>query len=419
MADLKKYVLEKCERAQIAARRMAVADTATKNSALLAMADAIGSQADRIKTENAKDLEVGRDKGLSDALIDRLRLDDKGILGMQDALSEIAEQPDPVGAIEGMVTRPTGIDVGKMRVPVGVVGIIYESRPNVTADAAALCLKSGNACILRGGSEAIHSNVVLAEVLSQAGTDAGLPENAVQLIDITDRETVTHLAQAEGLVDLIIPRGGEGLIRAVVDAATIPVIKHFSGNCHVYIDADADLKKADDIAFNAKVQRPGVCNAAETLLIHNAVAQEVIGSLFPKMREAGVELRGCARTCAIDAQCAQAIEEDWDTEYLDLILAVKIVDTMDDAVDHITKHGSKHTDAIVTQDYTTSRRFVASVDSSSVMVNASTRFSDGGVYGLGAEIGISTDKLHARGPMGAADLTTYKWVVFGDGAIRE
>jgi len=351
-------------------------------------------------------------------LIDRLTVDDSGIEKIAKAISEIAAQTDPVGEITDMVRRPSGIEVGRMRVPIGVVGIIYESRPNVTADAAALCLKAGNACILRGGREAFHSNMILAKVLRDAGTQSGLPENAIQLIEVTDRETVTLLAQAVGLVDVIIPRGGEGLIRAVVDAAKIPVIKHFDGICHTYVDAEADTDMAISICFNAKVQRPGVCNAMETLLVHRDAAQRVLPPLFAKYRKAGVELRGDQTTRAIDSDVLPATDADWKTEYLDLILSVKVVESIDDAMDHIRTYGSAHTDAIVTNNVFTARRFVREVDSSSVMVNASTRFSDGGEYGLGAEIGISTDKLHARGPMGAAELTTYKWVVYGEGTIR-
>ncbi|HDS74616.1 MAG TPA: glutamate-5-semialdehyde dehydrogenase, partial [Firmicutes bacterium] len=318
-----------------------------------------------------------------------------------------------------MVRRPSGIEVGRMRVPIGVVGIIYESRPNVTADAAALCVKAGNACILRGGREAIHSNVIIARVLREAGTKAGLPDDVIQLIDVTDRETVTLLAQAVDLVDVIIPRGGKGLIRAVVDAAKIPVIKHFDGICHTYVDAEADTNMAVSICYNAKVQRPGVCNAMETLLVHRNAAERVLPPLVAKYREAGVELRGDEAVRAIDSKVLPATEEDWKTEYLDLILSIRIVDNIDDAIRHIRTYGSAHTDAIVTNNVFTARKFVREVDSSSVMVNASTRFSDGGEYGLGAEIGISTDKLHARGPMGANELTTYKWVVYGEGTIRQ
>lgn len=417
--DLKAYITDVGKRAKQASAGMSAIDSATKEQALFAMADAIRANADAIKRENAKDLEAGRKNGLSDAMIDRLTVDDAGVADIAKAVAEIAAQTDPVGEITAMVQRPSGIEVGRMRVPIGVVGIIYESRPNVTADAAALCLKAGNACILRGGREAFHSNMILAKVLRDAGTKAGLPENAIQLIEVTDRETVTLLAQAVGLVDVIIPRGGEGLIRAVVDVAKIPVIKHFDGICHTYVDAEADTDMAVSICYNAKVQRPGVCNAMETLLIHRDAATRVLPPLFARYREAGVELRGDEATRTIDSSVLPVSDEDWKTEYLDLILSVKVVESIDEAMEHIRTYGSAHTDAIVTNNVFTARRFVREVDSSSVMVNASTRFSDGGEYGLGAEIGISTDKLHARGPMGAAELTTYKWIVYGEGTIRQ
>lgn len=417
--DLKRYIEDIGNNARTAANRMASLDSGIKERALLAMAEAVSENAARIKRENEKDLAAAREAGLSSAMIDRLTLDDTGIEKVAYAVREIAVQPDPVGEVTEQTRRPSGIEVGRMRVPIGVIGIIYESRPNVTADAGALCLKAGNACILRGGKEAFHSNKVLADVLSEAGIKAGLPEHAIQLIEVTDRESVALLAQAEGLVDVIIPRGGEGLIRAVVDAARIPVIKHYDGICHTYVDADANADMAVRICFNAKVQRPGVCNAMETLLVHSAIADEVLPPLFAQYRKAQVELRGDEATRAIDPAVYAATEEDWGTEYLDLVLSVRIVDSFDQAVGHIRNYGSAHTDAIVTDNIHTARRFVREVDSSSVMVNASTRFSDGGEYGLGAEIGISTDKLHARGPMGATELTTYKWVVYGEGTIRE
>ena len=417
--DLKAYV-EGCGlRAREAAAGMARLSSATKERALLAMADAIGEKAELIKAENSKDLAAGKENGLSSAMLDRLELTDKRIDGMITAVREIAAQSDPVGTLTDMTRRPSGIQVGKMTVPIGVVGIIYESRPNVTADAAALCLKAGNACILRGGKEAFNSNMVIAKVMSEAGTAAGLPADAMQLIEVTERETVTLLAQAEGLVDLIIPRGGEGLIRAVVNASRVPVIKHYNGICHTYVDSDADLDMAADICFNAKVQRPGVCNAMETMLVHADVAAGFLPVIVKKLEDADVELRGCEKTRAIAGSIGTATEEDWGTEYVDLILSVKVVDDIDEAIRHIRKYGSAHTDAIVTGNIRTAAKFVNEVDSSSVMVNASSRFSDGGEYGLGAEIGISTDKLHARGPMGAAELTTYKWIVYGEGTIRQ
>ena len=417
--DLSSYIQETGKRAKAAAARMSALEPGTKSSALLAMAEAIGDSETLIIAENAKDLAAARENGLSDAMIDRLTLDVKGVAKMRQAVREIAEQTDPVGEVSDVVRRPSGIEVGQMRVPIGVVGIVYESRPNVTADAAALCLKAGNACILRGGKEAFHSNMVLARILADAGVDAGLPEHAVQLIEVTDRETVALLAQAEGLVDVIIPRGGESLIRAVVEAARVPVIKHYAGVCHTYVDEAADLDTAAELSFNAKVQRPGVCNAMETLLVHESVAGELLPPLFARYREAGVELRGDEAVRRIDSDVTPATEDDWYAEYLDLILAVRIVTSLSEAIEHIRHYSSAHTDAIVTRDIGAARRFVREVDSSSVMVNVSTRFSDGGEYGLGAEIGISTDKLHARGPMGAAELTTYKWVVQGEGVIRE
>jgi glutamate-5-semialdehyde dehydrogenase len=359
--------------------------------------------------------------GIAPAMIDRLTLSDKGLESMAAAVEAIAAQVDPVGATIVAYNRPNGLRIEKRRVPLGVIAIIYESRPNVTADAASLCLKSGNACILRGGREAIHSNCAIAACLKQGLAQAGLPEAAVTVIDRTDREVVPALATAEGLIDLIVPRGGEGLIRAVVEAATIPVIKHYAGNCHVYVDASAEPAMARKIVLNAKCQRPGTCNAAETLLVHadHAKPGGLLGELVNDLLSAGVEVRGDAQTCAVSPRVKPAAHADWDAEYLDKVLAVKVVAGLDEAIDHINKYGSHHTDAIVTADVPSADRFVAAVDSSSVMVNASTRLADGGVYGLGAEVGISTDKLHARGPMGAEDLTTYKWIVTGQGHVRE
>ena len=397
---------------------MAVASTKTKNDALMAMADALVRNGAKVERENAKDLEEGRAKELSPAMLDRLALTEKRIADMAGGLREIAALPDPVGAMDRMSRRPSGIEVARMRVPIGVVGIIYESRPNVTADATGLCLKAGDAAVLRGGSEAIRSNRCLSEILSDAAASVGIPKAAIRMIEITDRQAVTEMARAEGLIDLIVPRGGKGLIRTIVENARMPVLKHYEGVCHVYVDDEADLEMAAEIAFNAKVQRPGVCNAMETLLVHAGVAERFLPGICAQLTDAGVELRGCERTRAIVSEVRSAAEEDWYAEYLDLILSVKVVDDMEEAISHITEYGSAHTDAIVTRDYFKARRFVMGVDSSSVMVNASTRLSDGGVYGLGAEIGISTDKLHARGPMGVEELTTYKWVVYGEGALR-
>ncbi|MCD6336134.1 MAG: glutamate-5-semialdehyde dehydrogenase [Candidatus Latescibacteria bacterium] len=417
--NIQQHVQEKAQAAKRASYKLSTLSTQIKNDALCGMAKSIEQHADLIQLENAKDLKAGKEKDLSAAMVDRLTLTEKRIADMAAGLREVAALPDPVGAIERMVRRPNGLQIGKMRVPIGVIGFIYESRPNVTADSTALCLKSGNAILLRGGSEAIHSNLCLARLLSDAAQTAGVPEGAVALIETTDRAAVTEMLHARGLVDLIIPRGGKGLIRTVVENSLIPVIKHYEGVCHVYVDDEADLDMAERIVFNAKVQRPGVCNAMETLLIHSDVADILIPGLFGQLTQAGVELRGCERTREIAPEIAEATEKDWRTEYLDLILSVKIVDSLEEAMAHINTYGSAHTDAIVTENYFTARRFVGGVDSSSVMVNASTRFSDGGEYGLGAEIGISTDKLHARGPMGLEELTTYKWVVFGDGQIRE
>lgn len=389
-----------------------------RNAALLACAKAIRDGADRIQSENEKDLARSEEFGLSQAMVDRLTLDDARIEAMADALEQIAAQTDPIGQTISACNRPNGLRVEKRRVPIGVVGIIFESRPNVTADAAGLCIKSGNACILRGGKEAVNSNLAIAAAMRRGLDQTGLPGEAVTVLKSTDRELVGAMARAEGLIDLIIPRGGKTLIRAVTDAATIPVIKHYAGNCHVYVHAKANLGMAERIVLNAKCQRPGVCNAAETLLVDQAVARRFLGAIAEQFASEGVELRGCPESRAI-VEMASAAEEDWSEEYLELILAVKVVEDIDDAIEHINTYSSGHTEAIVTDDVHAAEQFIARVDSSSVMVNASTRFSDGGQYGLGAEIGISTDKLHARGPMGAEDLTTYKWIVTGNGHLRQ
>jgi glutamate-5-semialdehyde dehydrogenase len=417
--DVTAYMQQLGQQARSAAVAMSRAETATKNQALLAIADAIDAAAATLKQENAKDLEAGKANGLDDALLDRLALNDARIAGMSEGLRQIAALPDPVGEISDMAYRPSGIQVGKMRVPLGVIGIIYESRPNVTADAAGLCLKSGNASILRGGSEAIHSNKAIAQCIQQGLTAAGLPIEVVQVVETTDRAAVGELIIAKQFVDVIIPRGGKSLIERISNEARVPVIKHLDGICHVYIDAAADKNKAINIAFNAKTHRYGVCNAMETLLVNQAVAAELLPELAKKYQQKGVELRGCDRTRDIISSVQPATDEDWDTEYLAPILSIKIVDDIDQAISHINTHGSQHTDTIVTENYTLSRRFLREVDSSSVMVNASTRFADGFEYGLGAEIGISTDKLHARGPVGLEGLTTQKYIVLGDGHIRE
>lgn len=417
--DIQQYCNQLATRALDASRKLAVTSGATRNAALRAMAKSLLANAAILKEANAKDLAAGKAAGLSDAMLDRLKLDDKAIAKMALSVEQVADQVDPVGqVIEGSI-RPNGIQLYKTRVPIGVVLIIFESRPNVTSDAAALCIKSGNAAILRGGKEALHSNAAIAKIVSDSLTASGLDSASVQLVETTDRNAVTHLLKMEGKIDLAIPRGGESLIRAVVEQAHIPVIKHYTGNCHVYVDSAADVKMAQAICINAKTQRTGVCNAAESLLFH----KEHLGSgamlnTLKALAEKGVEIRGCPRTVAEFPLAKAAADSDWAMEYLDLIVSVKVVDTLEEAVDHINKYGSRHTDAIVTTDIRRAQKFVQGVDSANVFVNISTRFSDGGEYGLGAEIGISTDKLHSRGPMGAADLTTYKWIAYGNGQLR-
>ncbi|ACE85679.1 glutamate-5-semialdehyde dehydrogenase [Cellvibrio japonicus] len=416
--SVKDYMAHIGIKARAASRLIAAAPTATKNNALLAIAQELDKSRITLVAENQKDLAAGKANGLDSAMLDRLTLKPATIDAMIEGLRQVAALPDPCGEITDMSYRPTGIQVGKMRVPLGVVGIIYESRPNVTIDAASLCLKSGNAAILRGGSEAIHSNRAIAHCL-QAGLKAvGLPREVVQVIETTDRAAVGELITMPQYVDVIVPRGGKGLIERISSEAKVPVIKHLDGICHVYIDATADLEKALVIAINAKTHRYGVCNAMETLLVQEQVAPAILPRLAAAYAEKEVELRGCAKTCAlIDAK--PATEEDWSTEYLAPILSIKLVAGLDEAIEHINRYSSQHTDAIVTENYTLARRFITEVDSSSVMVNASTRFADGFEYGLGAEIGISTDKIHARGPVGLEGLTSQKWVVFGDGHVRK
>lgn len=406
-------------RARKAAAKLAVSGALARNSALENMASALLEHADALREANRRDLEAGREAGLTPAMLDRLELNDKRIKGMADGLREVAALPDPVGEIFEMRTRPNGLRVGRMRMPIGVVGIIYESRPNVTAEAAALCLKSGNACILRGGREAIHSNRAIGEVLRAGLVRAGLNEDCVQLVPTTDRAVVNTLCASPKAVDCIVPRGGKGLIEAVMAVARVPVIKHLDGNCHVYIHEKADFEAAERIAINSKTHRTGVCNAAETLLLDRALPRDFVAGLLAKLLSLRVELRGCPETLAIEPRCKPATEDDWYAEYLDMILAVKVVDGLEHAIEHINHYGSHHTEAIVSQDYSACMHFVRAIDSACVHVNASTRFSDGGEYGLGCEIGISTDKLHARGPMGLAELTTPRWVVLGEGHIRE
>ncbi|MFZ2407361.1 MAG: glutamate-5-semialdehyde dehydrogenase [Methylobacter sp.] len=407
------------QQARKAGREISRTESSKKNLALLEIAKIIENSHELLIAENRKDLEAGRKNGLDAALLDRLELKPSGIQAMVEGLKQVAALPDPVGEISDLSYRPSGIQVGQMRVPLGVIGIIYESRPNVTVDAAALCLKSGNACILRGGSEAIHSNQAIAACISQGLEAAGLPVEAVQIVATADRAAVGELITMDQYIDVIVPRGGKSLIERISKDATIPVIKHLDGICHVYIDDKADIDKAVRIAVNAKTHRYGVCNAMETLLVAESIAAKVLPLLAEKYSEKGVELRGCLKTCSLVPNCIRATEEDWDTEYLAPILSIRVVDGIDEAMEHINQHSSGHTEAIVTEDYTLARRFLREVDSSSVMVNASTRFADGFEYGLGAEIGISTDKLHARGPVGLKGLTSLKYIVLGDGHIRQ
>ena len=411
-------ILEMAKAARSASIEMAKCPSIKKNEVLLGIAGKIEKQASYIKEENNKDLSRAKEMGLSNAMIDRLTVSDSTIKSMADGLREVAQLDDPVGSMSKTSIRPNGLQVARMRIPLGVIGIIYESRPNVTVDAAGLCLKAGNAVILRGGSEALHSNQALAGIIGHALVESGLPKAAVNVVPVRDRAAVNALLKQEEFIDLIIPRGGEGLIRFVVENSKIPVLKHYKGVCHVYVDDSADLVMAEEICFNAKVQRPGVCNAMETMLVHKSVAREFLPPMEKRFVKAGVEIRGCPETCRILPKAINAAEEDWPAEYLDLIIAVKVVEDMDQAIAHMARYGSSHTEAIVTSDYKRARRFIREVDSSVVLVNASTRFNDGGELGLGAEIGISTSKLHAFGPMGVEELTTTKFVVFGDGQIR-
>jgi len=404
--------------AREAARRMRKAGRSQKDDALRLMGEKLLEKEAFIKKENETDVMKARESGLSSAMVDRLTLDSKTIRSMVDGLKEVEALPDPVGEVTRMWKRPNGLLVGQMRIPLGVIGFIYESRPNVTVDAASLCLKSGNAVILRGGSEAIHSNKVLGILLKEALAEAGLPEKAIQVIPATGREALKILLGLDDHVDLIIPRGGEGLIRFVTEHSRIPVLRHYKGVCHVYVDEFADLSMASEICFNAKVQRPAVCNSMETLLVHERIAPTFLPSMAARFKAAGVELRGCPRTLVLIPDAKEAQPSDWPAEYLDLILAVRIVSGMDEALDHIDRHGSNHTETIITSDYGRAQRFLSEVDSSVVLVNASTRFNDGNQLGLGAEIGISTSKLHAFGPMGLEELTTKKFIVYGSGQVR-
>ena len=418
IVDINHYMTELGQRARMASRRLAAASTGDKNTALQAIADDLEANREFLMSENQRDLEAGQEKGLDAALLDRLALTPDRIDSMIEGIQQIISLSDPIGEIFDMKYRPTGIQVGRMRVPLGVVGIIYESRPNVTADAAALCLKSGNATVLRGGSEAFHSNQAIAASIQRGLEKSGLPADCVQVIATTDRAAVGAMITMPEAIDVIIPRGGKGLIERISNDARVPVIKHLDGICHVYIDDQADNGKAFDIAINAKTQRYGTCNTMETLLVAEAIAEETLPMLGAAYAEHEVELRGCPASCAILEDCLPATDEDWDTEYLGPILSIRIVKNMDEAIDHINQHSSGHTESIITENYTRARRFLAEVDSSSVMVNASTRFADGFEYGLGAEIGISTDKFHARGPVGLEGLTSVKYIVLGDGHIR-
>jgi len=417
--SLAEAALELGRRAKAASRRLAPLSCAEKNKALLLMADRLEAQSDFLVAENQKDLEWAKGTGLSNAVLDRIALNPRRVKDMARGLREVAALPDPVREITKMWRRPNGLQVGRMRIPLGVVAMIYEARPNVTADAAALCVKSGNAVILRGGSEAHHSNQAIGAVLRQACGATQVPTDAVQVVALRDHALVDELLQLEGYIDLVIPRGGEELIRAVAAQSKIPVIKHYKGVCHVYVDSAAPLDMAERICFNAKVQRPSVCNAMETLLVHEEIAPKFLPAMIAKFQAAGVEIRGCEKTRALADGVKRASEADWSAEYLDLILAVRIVKNLDEAIDHIERYGSEHTETIVTTNYRKAREFVDRVNSSAVLVNASTRFNDGGELGLGAEIGISTSKVHAFGPMGLEELTTTKFVVFGDGQVRE
>ncbi len=416
--SIEKTITDMARSAKEAAKAVAHLGTRKKDEALERIAQKLLDEAAAIKRENEKDLADARKKRLSEAMIDRLTVSDAVIESMAQGLRDVVKLPDPVGRVTGMWLRPNGLQVGRVRIPLGVIGMIYEARPNATIDAAGLCLKAGNAAILRGGSEAFNSNTILAEIIQGALRETGIPEAAAQVIPVRDRTAVNVLLAQDEYVDLVIPRGGEGLIRFVAENSKIPVLKHYKGVCHVYVDEDADLGMAERISYNAKVQRPGVCNAMETLLVHEAVAESFLPPMARRFKEAGVELRGCPRTCEIVPEAKEASEEDWPAEYLDLILAVKVVASMEEAIDHIARYGSAHTEAIVTSDYARARGFLREVDASVVLVNASTRFNDGGELGLGAEIGISTSKLHAYGPMGLEELTTTKFVVFGDGQVR-
>ena len=417
-SQIEETIVDMARQARRASRKLAALPTAVKNTVLLKTAEALLAQRNFIVGENAKDLAAGREKGLSSAMLDRLELSEKVFHSMVQGLREVAALADPVGEIEEMKRRPSGILVGRMRVPLGVVGMIYESRPNVTIDAAALCLKAGNAVVLRGGSEAIHSNLALAKILQDVLVSENVDPASVQVIPVIDRQAVNVMLSQEEYIDVIIPRGGEGLIRFVAETSQIPVLKHYKGVCHAYIDQDADYDVAIRIVLNGKTQRPGVCNALEGLLVHRDIAEFFLPKAAAELTGAGVELRGCERSCAILPEATRATDDDWGTEFLDLIMVVKVVDSMDEAMQYIAEYGSQHTEVIVTDSYANGQQFIREVDASAVMINASSRFNDGGQFGLGAEIGISTTKLHAYGPMGLEELTTRKFIVYGEGETR-
>ena len=418
MKTLEDQISDLVKRAKVASASLMALSTVTKNNVLKKVAELLIEEKEGIQRENQKDLQSGREKGLSPAMLDRLLLSDAVIDSMVIALHEVCALPDPTGKVEDFVKRPNGLLVGRMRVPLGVIAMVYESRPNVTVEAAALCIKTGNAAILRGGSEAIHSNIVLAGVLQKALTSQHVDKDVIQVIPTTERQAISHLLTLDQYIDLVIPRGGEGLIRFVSQNSRIPVLKHYKGVCHIYVDKDADLAKTIPLVINSKTHRPGVCNALEGLLIHEAVAGEILPILGAALVDKGVDLRGCNRSVAIFDQIKEATESDWGTEFLDLILCVKVVDSFEEAKEYIRQYGSQHTETIVTENYSTAQRFINEIDASAVMVNASTRFNDGGQLGLGAEIGISTTKLHAYGPMGLEELTTRKFIVYGQGQVR-
>ncbi len=417
--DLKSYVLDKAQEAKEGARSLAKASSKQKNDVLIKMADALNKSADMLISENSKDIEQAEKKGLSKAMIDRLTLNRKRIEEMSAGLIEVAQLPDPVGEILSMRQRPNGMLVGKMRVPIGVIGIIYEARPNVTADATSLCLKAGNSVVLRGGTEAINSNKAIVEILRKVAKEEGIHEGAITYLDNPDRQAIMEILKLEGIIDLIIPRGGEGLIRTVTENSRIPVLKHYKGVCHVFVDRDADLKMAEEICFNAKVQRPATCNAMETMLVDEKIANMFLPVMLKRFQDGGVELKGCPKTLSIYPDIKPVQESDYYNEYLDLTMNVRVVGGIEEAMEHIAKYSSAHSDSIVTKDYGKAMRFLREVDSSAVFVNASTRLNDGFQFGLGAEIGISTDKIHARGPMGLEELTCTKFIVFGSGQLRE